>query len=155
MPRREQQRRFTQPDRVAFTPVLESGYAALVLDRLGKQICRIAGVELSCIFVRDRNDPRSIIAAAGYGLPWDVLGGRFGADEGVIGQVMATGEPVLATDFSQMMSPLDAPAAGCTGAAVPVRWNGEVGGVLAAGSCSPDRVLGDEELLILAEDDNI
>jgi hypothetical protein len=151
MPRREQQRRFAQPDRVAFTPVLESGYAALVLDRLGKQICRIAGVELSCIFVRDRNDPRSIIAAAGHGLPWDVLGGRFGADEGAIGRVMATGEPVLAADFSQMMSPLEAPAAGCTGAAVPVRWNGEVGGALAAGSCSPDRVLGDEELLILAE----
>jgi HD domain-containing protein/GAF domain-containing protein len=151
MPRREQKRRFAQPDRVAFTPVLESGYAALVLERLGKQICRIAGVELSCIFVRDRNDPRSIIAAAGHGLPWDVLGGRFGADEGPIGRVMATGEPVLAEKFSELMRPLEAPAAGCTGAAVPVRWNGEVGGALAAGSCSPDRVLGEEELLLLSE----
>jgi hypothetical protein len=151
MPRREQQRRFTQTEKVAFTPVLESGYAALVLERLGKQICRIAGVEVSCIFVRDRNDPRSVIAAAGHGLPWEVMGSRFGADEGPIGQVLSTGEPVLADDFAELVRPLAAPADGCTGAAVPVRWNGEVGGALAAGSCAPDRALGEEELLLLSE----
>jgi hypothetical protein len=152
MPRRGQQRRFEQAETAApTTPALESGYAALVLERLGKQICRIAGVELSCIFVRDRRDPRSVIAAAGHGLSWDVLGSRFGADEGLIGHVLSTGEPVLADDFADLISPLDAPAAGCTGAAVPVCWNGDVGGVLAAGSCAPDRTLGGEELLLLAE----
>ena len=151
MPRRGQQSRFEKAEPAAATPALESGYAALVLERLGKQICRIAGVEMSCIFVRDRNDPRSVIAAAGHGISWEVLGGRFGADEGMIGQVLSTGEPVLADDFAELIRPLDASSSGCMGAAVPVRWNGDVGGVLAAGCCAPDRRLGGDELLLLAE----
>ena len=152
MPRRGQQRRFDETETVASAPALESGYAALVLERLAKQICRIAGVELSCIFVRDRHDPRSVIAAAGHGLPWDALGGRFGADEGLIGQVLATDAPVLAEDFAQMVRPLEvASGIGCMGAAVPVRWNGHVGGVLSAGCCTPGRTFGEDELLLLAE----
>ncbi|HEX8065715.1 MAG TPA: HD domain-containing phosphohydrolase [Thermoleophilaceae bacterium] len=152
MPRRGQHRRFDQAEAVASTPALESGYAALVLERLAKQICRVASVEMSCIFVRDRKDPRTVIAAAGHGIPWELLGGRFGADEGLIGQVLADGAPILAQEFSELVGPLDAAVgAGCMGAAVPVRWNGSVGGALSAGSCSPGRSLGDEELFLLAE----
>ncbi|HEX8743839.1 MAG TPA: HD-GYP domain-containing protein [Thermoleophilaceae bacterium] len=133
-------------------PARESGYAALVLERLAKQICRIAGVEISCIFVRDRRDPRLMISAAAHGLPWDALGCRFGSDECAVGEVLAQDAPMLTDDFAELVRPLDAPAgAGCAGAAVPVRWNGRVDGALVAGSCDPDRTFGEEELLLLAE----
>jgi hypothetical protein len=158
MPRRAQQRRFdpveTAPEAPAQprAPAGESGYAALVLERLAKQICRIAGVELSCIFVRDRRDPRLVIAAAGHGLPWDAVGCRFGADEGPIGEVLTTGSPMLSNDFAELVHPLEVPAgAGCPGAAVPVRWNGDVDGALVAGCRTADGTLGEDELLLLAE----
>jgi hypothetical protein len=152
MPRRGQQRRFDPAETAAEAPVRETGYAALVLERLAKQICRIAGVEISCIFVRDRQDPRLVIAAAGHGMPWDAVGARFGVDEGPVGEVLATEAPMLSDDFAALVSPLDAPAgAGCSGAAMPVRWHGAVDGVLVAGCCRPDGTLGEEELLLLSE----
>ena len=153
MPRRAQQRRFDPAETAVAAPARESGYGALVLERLAKQICRIAGVELSCIFVRDRRDPRLVIAAAGHGLPWDAIGCRFGADEGPVGNVLATGEPLISGDFVDLVSPLDAPenSSGCAGVAVPVRWSGKVDGALVAGCCTPGRTFGEEELLLLAE----
>jgi hypothetical protein len=162
MPRRVQQRRFDPVETAAAAPAQtaervpaatgESGYAALVLDRLAKQICRIAGVEISCIFVRDKRDPRLVIAAAAHGLPWDALGCRFGTDEGPVGEVLATGAPLLSHDFADLVRPLEAPVgAGCSAAAVPVRWNGQVQGALAAGCRTGDRTLGEDELLLLAE----
>jgi hypothetical protein len=152
MPRRSEQRRFDPAATAVAAPARESGYAALVLERLAKQICRIAGVELSCIFVRDRRDPRLVISAAAHGLAWDAIGCRFGTDESEVGKVLATGAPALTDDFAGMVRPLDAAAgAGCAGAAVPVCWNGQVDGVLVAGCCDPDRSFGEEELLLLAE----
>ena len=152
MPRRGQQRRFDAVSTAVVAPARESGYAALVLDRLAKQICRIAGVEISCIFVRDRRDPRLLISAAAHGLSWDALGCRFGTDECAVGEVLATGAPMLTDDFAALVRPLDAPqGAGCAGAAVPVRWNGQVDGALVAGCCDPKRTFGQDELLLLAE----
>src|ERR671933_581730 len=95
----EEQRRFTQQTGTVTSPLHESGYGALVLERLAKQVCRIAGVEWSCIFVRDRRDPRAVIAAAGHGLPWDLLGSRLGADEGSLGRVLMNGEPAIVDDY--------------------------------------------------------
>ena len=152
MPRRGQQRRFDQAQTAVVAPARESGYAALVLERLSKQICRIAGVEVSCIMVRDRRDPRLLISAAAHGLPWDALGCRFGIDECAVGHVLTSGEPLLTDDFAALVSPLDGSAgASCAGAAVPVLWNGQIDGVLVAGSCDADRSFGEEELLLLAE----
>jgi hypothetical protein len=152
MPRRGQQRRFDPAEGAVTAPAPESGYAALVLERLAKQVCRIAGVDLSCILVRDRRDPRLVISAAAHGLPWDAIGCRFGADEGPLGELLATGSPILSDDFAGLVSPIEAPEAnGCSGAAVPVRWNGRVDGALVAGCCDPERSFGEEELLLLAE----
>ena len=99
----EEQRRFAQPTRMVTSPLHESGYGALVLERLAKQACRIAGVEWSCIFVRDRHDPRSVIAAAGHGLPWDLLGTRLGADEGSLANVLMKGEPAMVDDYGDLV----------------------------------------------------
>ena len=48
-------------------------------------------------------DPRSVIAAAGCGVPWEILGGRFGADEGMIGEVLAGTGPVVVKSYSEVI----------------------------------------------------
>src|SRR5436305_3150062 len=145
-----EQRRFAQTG--MSTPIGGSGYGALVLERLAKQVCRIAGVEWCCIFVRDRNDPRSVIAAAGHGLPWDLIGTRLGADEGSLARVLTNGEPALVADYAELVTPPGkASSRGCAGAAVPIQWNGAVGGALSAATTVPHGKFGDEQLELLAE----
>jgi HD-GYP domain-containing protein (c-di-GMP phosphodiesterase class II) len=69
-----------------------------------------------------------------------------------VGQVLATGAPLLADDFAEMVHPLVAPSGvGCAGAAVPVEWNGRIDGALVAGCAEAGRVFGEEELLLLSE----
>src|SRR3954469_18655858 len=102
----DEQRRFAQAT-TASQPLHESGYSGPVLPRLAKQVCRIAGVEWSCIFVRDRRDPRSVIAAAGHGLPWELLGTRIGADEGGLASVLMTGEPTMVADYGDLVGAHD------------------------------------------------
>ena len=94
--RAENQGRFgTGRTRVTPSAFVESGYGGLVLDRLARHTCRIAGVDWSCLFVRDQRDPRLAIAAAGHGVPWDLIGTRIGSDEGVVGQVLVSGKPAV------------------------------------------------------------
>jgi HD-GYP domain-containing protein (c-di-GMP phosphodiesterase class II) len=150
MEKSEEQRRFAQA-RMAASPLHESGYGALVLERLAKQVCRIAGVEWSCIFVRDRRDPRSVIAAAGHGLPWDLLGTRIGADEGGLARVLMTGEPAMVDDYGELVASQEVEPRGCAAIALPIRWNGSVGGALSAASTNPGSTFGDEQLELLAE----
>jgi hypothetical protein len=150
MSKAPEQRRFAQTG--TSTPIGGSGYSALVLERLAKQVCRIAGVEWSCIFVRDRNDPRSVIAAAGHGLPWDLVGTRLGVDEGSLARVLTHGEPALVADYAELVASLQkASSRGCAGAAVPIQWNGTVGGALSAATAVPHGEFGDEQLELLAE----
>jgi hypothetical protein len=91
--------------RVAPSGFAESGYAGLVLERLARHTCRIAGVDWSCLFVRDAGDPRLAIAAAGHGVSWDLIGTRIGADEGAVGQVLVSGEPVVLADYRELVGP--------------------------------------------------
>src|SRR4051812_49456112 len=83
----------------------ESGYAGLVLERLARHACRIAGVDWSCLFVRDPRDPRLAIAAAGHGVPLDLIGTRIGAGEGAVRQVLVLGRPKLLRDLPQNLHP--------------------------------------------------
>src|SRR5919198_1722019 len=147
-----EQRRFAQETGIATPPLQETGYGALVLERLAKQVCRIAGVEWSCIFVCDRRDPRSVIAAAGHGLPWDLVGARVGADEGALSRVFATAEPVLVPEYTDLLgSPPLTAARGCAGAAVPIQWEGTVGGALSAACLAEAHAFQDEQLMLLTE----
>jgi GAF domain-containing protein len=152
MQKPEEQRRFAQPTRMVTAPLHESGYGALVLERLAKQVCRIAGVEWSCIFVRDRRDPRLVIAAAGHGLPWDLVGARVGADEGTLSRVLAHGEPMLVSDYADLVGGTNGgPPRGCAGAAVPIQWNGHVGGALSAATMAPGATFSADQMELLAE----
>ena len=151
MEKPEEQRRFAQPTRTVASPLHESGYGALVLERLAKQACRVAGVEWSCIFVRDRHDPRSVIAAAGHGVPWELLGTRLGADEGGLARVLMSGEPAMVDDYGDLVGAQDGELSGCAAVALPIQWNGSVGGALSAASTRPGDAFGEEQLELLSE----
>src|SRR4051794_9546622 len=131
----------------------ESGYSALVLERLVKHVCRVADVQRACIFVRDRRDPRALIAAAAHGSPIELLGTRVGADEGVLGRVMSTGEPLLVPDCQSLGEPVAPGFAGdATRAAfAPIRFEGAIRGVVAVAVCDENARLDASQTELLCE----
>jgi hypothetical protein len=137
---------------VAPSSFRDSGYGGLVLERIARHTCRIAGVDWSCLFVRDRRDPRLAIAAAGYGVPWDLIGTRIGADEGAVGQVLVTGRPVVLADYRALVGATviedEVPRPGM---AVPIRTGDAIGGVLCAAIVRYDREFDEHDLEILTE----
>ena len=151
--RTENEGRFgSERPRVGPSGFRESGYGGLVLERLARHTCRIAGVDWSCLFVRDNRDPRLAIAAAGHGVPWDLIGTRIGADEGAVGQVLVSGKPILLADYRDLVSPSvvedEVPR---PGVAVPIRTGRTVAGVLCAAIVRYDRQFDEHDLEILAE----
>ncbi len=138
--------------RLAPSSFVDSGYGGLVLERLARHTCRIAGVDWACLFVRDVNDPRLAIAAAGHGVPWDLIGTRIGADEGVVGQVLVSGEPTVLDDYRALLGfavaedELPRP-----GIAIPIVCHGTVAGVLCAAVVHFDSQFDEQHIEILTE----
>jgi putative methionine-R-sulfoxide reductase with GAF domain len=130
----------------------ESGYGGLVLERLARHTCRIAGVDWSCLFVRDHRDPRLAIAAAGHGVPWDLIGTRIGADEGVVGQVLGSGKAAILADHRDLVGTRvvddEMPRPGI---AVPIWTGGTVAGVLSAAIVRYEREFDEHDLELLTE----
>src|SRR3954449_31575 len=151
--RAENEGRFgTGRTRVTPSAFVESGYGGLVLDRLARHTCRIAGVDWSCLFVRDVGDPRLAIAAAGHGVPWDLIGTRIGADEGVVGQVLVSGTPAVLADYRALVgSAAIEDEVARPGVAVPIRSGESVSGVLCAAIVRYDRQFDEHDLEILTE----
>jgi diguanylate cyclase len=124
----------------------------MVLERLARHTCRIAGVDWSCMFVLDRRDPRLAIIAAGCGVPWDVIGTRVGADEGVVGQVLASGRPTVLADHRNLLGALAIEdETGRPGAAVPIPAGHSVEGVLCAAITRGRAEFDPQDLAILTE----
>src|SRR4051794_41896323 len=151
--RAENEGRFgTGRTRVTPSAFTESGYGGLVLDRLARHACRIAGVDWSCLFVRDQRDPRLAIAAAGHGVPWDLIGTRIGSDEGVVGQVLVSGKPAVLADYRALVGTSvvedEEPRPGI---AVPIWTGGTVGGGLGAAVVRHDPPLGEHHLRMAPE----
>ena len=136
--------------------ITEAGYARIVLDRLARLACRTVGAEWACILACDRGDPRVTLVAAAHGLDEDLIGRRFGADEGVVGTVLRTGQPASFSDATELpftgaaqsafadgvVAPFsdpperplpagDPPDGGVRwGACAPIEWDGLVQGAL-------------------------
>ena len=123
-----------------------------VLSSLARQACSIMRVERAMVLIRDESDPRTSIVAAGYGVPRDVIGHRFGVDEGMAGQVMRTGEPLLVADYSRYARPIRHPAAEGlrSGGAAPIRRGKVIQGALTAGTTDGGRRFGKAELETLS-----
>ncbi|MFL5885568.1 MAG: GAF domain-containing protein, partial [Thermoleophilaceae bacterium] len=127
-----------------------SGYEAIVLERLAKHASRIAGVDRTAIFVRDRRDPRVVIAAAGHGVGWDFAGSRLAADEGLVGDVLSEGGCYSSSDPAEI-----APTLGdegiYAGACAPIRSGAIVVGAICAISEQPDHTFDETDLELLEE----
>ena len=124
-----------------------------VLASLTEQACSIMRVERSLVMLRDEADPRSSIVVAGHGVPGDMIGSRFGVDEGMAGQVMRTGEAILVEDYATYTRPLRHRAADGlrAGGAAPICRGGQVFGALSAGTTDDARVFGAPELETLGK----
>jgi GAF domain-containing protein len=129
----------------------EVAYGGMVLERLARHTCRVAGVDWSCLFVIDRSDPRLAIAAAGCGVEWDLIGSRVGTDEGVVGSVLSTGEPALLGDHRGLSSVLESEEHGRAGVALPIRFGGSVSGVLCAAAPFGQADFDSHDIELLAE----
>jgi len=150
--RTENEGRFGPRRSQSATPALEAAYGGMVLERLAKHTCRIAGVDWSCLFVLDRHDPRFAIAAAGCGIPWDLIGTRVGADEGVVGQVLSSGTPAPVADHRDLLCGLVVEnERGRSGAVVPIHFDGRVMGVLCAAVTRGRPDFDPQDMVILAE----
>jgi GAF domain-containing protein len=152
--RAENEGRFgTGRPRVNLSSFTESGYGGLVLERLARHTCRIAGVDWSCLFVRDLRDPRLAIAAAGHGVSWDLIGTRIGADEGVVGQVLVSGKPTVLTDYRALVNiAVVEDEIARPGIAVPIECgDGSVCGVLCAAITRSGREFDEHDFEILTE----
>jgi GAF domain-containing protein len=129
------------------------GYSGLVLGRLAKHVCRVADVDRACIFVCDRNDPRTLIAAAAHGAPVELLGTRVGTDEGLLGRVLTSGEPLLVPDCRGLHEPFvpdfgeGARAAACA----PIEVDGIIRGVVAIAVLDIGKDLGGDTVELICE----
>jgi HD domain-containing protein/GAF domain-containing protein len=130
--------------------VSKGGHADTVLESLTRQACEILGVERSMALLRDPDDPRSSTVVAAHGVT-DFVGRRFGIDEGMVGEAIITGEPVIAPDYPQFRRALRVPEAGDVhaGAAVPIRFCGAVRGGLSVVTTDSGRTFGQRDLEML------
>ena len=128
--------------------VSRGGHVEEVLSSLARQACSIMRVDRAMVMLRDESDPRSSIVVAGHGVPRDLIGSRFGVDEGMAGETIRTGEPLLVADYTLFAKPLRHTAAHGlrAGGAAPIRGAKVVLGALTAGTTDPNRRFGKEEL---------
>jgi HD-GYP domain-containing protein (c-di-GMP phosphodiesterase class II) len=128
--------------------VNRGAHAGQVLQSLARQACRIMRVERTLVLLRDESDPRISVVVAGQGVPPDMIGLRFGVDEGMAGQAITTGAPFLVDDYRKFSRPLSHEAAEglYAGGAAPIRCGNRVRGALTAGTTDPERRFGEAEL---------
>ncbi len=128
--------------------VNRGAHAEHVLQSLARQACRIRRGERTLVLLRDESDPRTSVVVAGHGVPPDMMGLRFGVDEGMAGRAITTGEPFLVDDYRKFSRPLPHESAHglCAGGAAPIRCGNRVRGALTAGTTDPERRFGEREL---------
>jgi HD domain/GAF domain len=127
--------------------VSRGGQTDSILGRVAEQACSIVGVERATVCVRDRNDPRSSIIVAGHGVRPELVGRRLGIDEGIVGQVFLSGEPVIVADYHDF--PENSEPHGTetrAGGSAPISYQGDVRGALTIGTIDPVRSFGRHEL---------
>jgi hypothetical protein len=116
--------------------VSRGGHMGAVLDHVAEQTCEMAATDRATICVLDRNDPRTSVVVAGHGTDDDLIGRRFGIDEGMMSEVFVSNTPVMVEHYRDFWvkpgSDGEASDGGKrVGAAAPIRWGGEVRGALS------------------------
>jgi PAS domain S-box-containing protein len=113
-----------------------------VLQRLVDEVAGLLHAEAVDCFLLDSE--RDVLrCAAVHGLPEEMVGFEFPADRGLAGRAIKRGRSALADDYAQV--PETVPHAAYEGfhsaIVAPMRWAGEVKGVLGVGTRDPKRRL--------------
>jgi PAS domain S-box-containing protein len=111
-----------------------------VLQRLVDEVAELLRAEAVDCYLLDAE--RGVLrCAAVHGLLEGVVGFEFPADKGLSGRAIARGRPVLSADYKQLPEAVPHPAYESFRSAIvaPMRWSGEVLGILGVGSRDADR----------------
>jgi PAS domain S-box-containing protein len=106
-----------------------------VLQRLVDEVAELLRAEAVDCFLLDAE--RGVLrCAAVHGLPEGIVGFEFPAEKGLSGRAIARGRPVLSDDYEGLTEAVPHPAyEGFRSAIVaPMRWSGEVKGILGVGT---------------------
>ena len=107
-----------------------------VLDNVCREAAALVGAEAAAAHLGTAED--GLIVAATTGLPPEALGYRLPPGGGLAGRVVAGGQAQSRTTHDREHEPGDAPCAAHPGAlAAPLRWQGQVRGVLEVALPSP------------------
>jgi diguanylate cyclase (GGDEF)-like protein len=130
---------------------LEETRIQLVLDWLTGQACQSLGVDKAVISIRDGSDSDAVIAVAARGVPADLLR-THPLGDGLVGEVLRSGEPLVLEDYQQLERPPRAPASDLHAVvSVPLSWGATVHGALSVGSTDSARRFGPEQVRSLSE----
>jgi PAS domain S-box-containing protein len=111
-----------------------------VLQRLVDEVAALLGAEAVDCFLLDQ-ERGMLRCAAVHGSLEGIVGFEFPADRGLSGRAIARGRPVLSDDYESL--PEAVPHEGYEGfrsaIVAPMRWSGEVMGILGVGTRDPAR----------------
>jgi PAS domain S-box-containing protein len=111
-----------------------------VLQRLVDEVAGLLRTEAVDCFLLDQE--RGVLrCAAVHGSLEGIIGFEFPADRGLSGRAIARGRPVLSDDYANLPDAVPHPGyEGFRSAIVaPMRWSGEVMGILGVGTRDPER----------------
>ena len=119
-----------------------------MLDALALEAGIAVGGSVSGVYLLD--DDGGALATAGHNVPDAWFGSRLGPGEGIAGEVLATGQPIVTASYEDDMATPNPPVLlGLeAGVGVPMRWNGELRGALSIGFTEP-RDIASEDLQVL------
>ena len=109
--------------------VARGGRMGAVLDRVAEEACNVTGADRATVCALDRNDPRTASIVAGHRTE-ELIGNHFAIDEGMMRDVLFSGEAVAVEDCRDFGVHYDR-ANGRPGGAAPISWDGEIRGALA------------------------
>lgn len=106
-----------------------------VLAGIGREAAGILEADFAAVWRGNARDGVELQAA--HGFPPEVVGYRLEPGEGLAGRVAQRGESVVVNDYAAVAPP-DSPFSGVESVlGVPMRWDGELHGVLAVGYTRP------------------
>ena len=123
-----------------------------LLSMIVGSACRLVGTEHGFIY---RFDPDRLRfrRSHGCGIYRHDLGREIDANQGIVGQVRRTGQPVVVQDYAEWLrhNPQSTPFPEiCTVMQVPLKTGDEILGTIGLAYCVPDQVFGPAEIDILS-----
>lgn len=122
-----------------------------VMEALVEHVSHALGGDLAAAMILDPETPGRIRAVATHRAPEGFEELSWPADHGLSGQVIATGKPVLVSDYAKLAKPLPTPEHFVPRAAIgaPMEWGGEVRAALVVIAGDPERRFDSSDLEVL------